>query len=356
MIPQNRGHKTGGNFIQITLLLALAFLLPAAPAWAQNPTPIEKLFLEGIALQEEGKARAALKKFEKILDIDPNHIPAISEKTYALMVLHRYRPVLDITEKVLRQHKGSPQLLFIYINRGNAFSYIGKPQEALEVFDEGIAAFPTSNLLYFNKGLTLAELGKRKEAQDCFEKAVSVDPEEPSAHLAIAHLALSNGQRVPALLAFARFLVLEPEGKRAKNSVQQIKKLIKANPDVLEKLPADSAQINKENDFTEVEKILMYPPVRDTESAKQMPPIERAMQRFSALCCALRAHQQEGTGFFWTYYAPYFIEMQDLDLLLPFTHVVLVSDGNKPSLAWIKENDKELGRFFAWSEIYPWQK
>ncbi|RYD88127.1 MAG: hypothetical protein EOP50_19600, partial [Sphingobacteriales bacterium] len=98
------------------LLPALLFLMLTAcvtaqkpPAAPLDPALLEALFAQGIELQDKGDARGAIKVFDELLALDPRHVPALSEKSYALMVLHRYRPVLDLTTEVLRDHAGSDQ-------------------------------------------------------------------------------------------------------------------------------------------------------------------------------------------------------------------------------------------------------
>ena len=117
----------------------------------------------------------------------------------------------------------------VYVTYANALDALRKSDEAMKVYDEGIEKFPGFYQLHFNKGVTLASSGKYDEATSCFQKSVMLNPDHASSHNAIGRLMERNNNRIPSLLAYCRFLVIEPEGTRAEENLKGVEKIVKGN-------------------------------------------------------------------------------------------------------------------------------
>lgn len=353
---------------RVACLLVFFLFSVGCPAFAQPPvSEADKLLQEAIYLQERGKFRAALKKIEKVLATDATNLAGQLEKAYVLLAMRNYRQALLQSELTIRTQPFSEELEMAYVNKGNALSYLGSLKEAVVAYSEGIRLFPNGHQLYLNKGLTLVELGQIPEAQQAFEQAVRANPADPESHLAIARLALTRQQRIPALMAYCRFLVLEPEGRRAVKALKQVHELMEEYterqgdqsltitlPDSLLVNP-DTLAIRQPNDFRVPELALtMVSAIKLSQDGQDLPRVNQFALRFATFCASLKNNQNTGNGFFWEYYAPYFAEMQVVRMVLPFAYISHASDRTKDVRSWIAEHPYEISRFFSWSDIYPW--
>ena len=114
----------------------------------------------------------------------------------------------------------------------------------------------------------------------------------------------------------------------------------------------------KENSFSSSELILATIP-------SLAPQVEKALKiktdvgkfsyRFQMICNTLSKNKNDNFGFFWEYYAPYFIEMKDKNFVETFSYIVFYSSGDAKVKKWIKSHQAEITKFFEWSDAYEWK-
>ena len=165
---------------------------------------------------------------------------------------------------------------------------------------------------------------KTDEALLSFQKSAILNPAHASSHNAIGHL-LFNNNNIPALLAFCRFLVLESASKRAADNLDNVQKIMNAHVSVspedrisvnVSPEMLDTKKKNQPNNFSSAELELALSSALDNDSASvNKTVVEKFIRKFSALCRYLKETEKDGYGFYWDYYVPYFIEMNDKDLV-----------------------------------------
>jgi tetratricopeptide (TPR) repeat protein len=62
------------------------------------------------------------------------------------------------------------------LNLGMCFDELGRPEEALEVYDEALPLIPDAIFLHGNRGNSLRKLGRDAEALESYERALAVSP------------------------------------------------------------------------------------------------------------------------------------------------------------------------------------
>lgn len=86
----------------------------------------------------------------------------------------------------------------------------GRLREAIAIFSEGIARFPTAAVLFNNLAMTLDEIGAYKEALQAYESALMRAPTFPAALVGKGSLLLREGRIDEARAAFEEALNSEP--------------------------------------------------------------------------------------------------------------------------------------------------
>lgn len=351
------------------IFFILMFPLLCNISFGQKKEDAEKLVNEGIIYHDKGDYNGAISKYDKALELDKDNLYALTEKAFSLLSLQKYDESIKYCQKAIATYPGNKGLKTVYVNYGNASDALKKPEKAIAVYDEGIKQFPDFYQLHFNKGITLSNIKKYNEAILCFQKAIILNPKHPGSHNAIARLSNINQNRIPTLLAYCRFLALEPSGNRAKENLSSLQKIMKGN---VEETGKKSVTVNidpkglgdttadgkpKENSFTSTDLILSLNAAMDfDETNKQKTEVEQFIRKFETVCSSLKETREGNYGFFWDYYVPYFTEMKDKNLLEAYSYIAFSSSDNPEVSKWLKAHKNETDKFFEWSKSFSWKK
>lgn len=349
-------------------ILILMFPLMCNISFGQNKADAEKLVDEGVAYHDKGDYDGAIAKYDKALELDKDNLLAMTEKAFSLLSLQKYDEAINYCQKAIATHPGDKGLKTVYVTYGNASDGQKKTDKSIEIYDEGIKQFPNYYQLYFNKGISLSSVKKYDEAILCFQKSVMLNPKHASSHNAIARLSNIDNKRIPSLLAFCRFLSIEPQSNRAKENLSSLQNIMKGN---VEETGKKSVTINispemlgdttasgkpKENSFTSTDLILAMDAAMDFDKKnKKKTEVEQFIRKFETVCASLKETKKDNYGFYWDYYVPYFTEMKDKNFLETFAYIAFASSDDPDTAKWLKAHKSETDKFFEWTKSFEWK-
>lgn len=335
---------------------------------AQNAEEAKTLISEGIQLHDKGEYENALAKYDKALLLDTNNLTALAEKAMTLSAMRKYDEAIEYCQRTITKHPGKENLKFVYVTLANSYDLKGEPEKALKVYDEGMLQFPNFSQLPFNKGVTLTSLKRYDQALLCFQKSASISPAHAGTHSGMARALHNYNKKIPALLAYCRFMILEPESRRAEENLANIRRLLAGN---VEQTGKKSITINldastlgdttadgkpKENSFTSTELILSLQAALDmSKENKKKTEVEKFIGKMETVCASLKETRKDNYGFYWDYYVPYFVEMKEKNYLKPFAYLVFYTSEDPSVAKWIKDNKGLITEFLIWSKGYTWK-
>lgn len=341
----------------------LLFLLLFSSVYSQNQADADKLVDAGIVLHDKGDFYGAIKNYDKALELDKDNLFALTEKSLTLNSVNKFDEVITISKHAIATHPNSG-LQNIYVNYANALDHLKKSEEALKIYEEGIQKFPDYYQLYFNKGICYANLNNGSQAISCFQKSLVINPKHPGSLNAMGLLE-SNTNRIPAVLSFSRFLIVEPQTNRSQKNFENLQGLLMRGVTQKDKkavtinidagmLP-DSTGVKKENDFSVTDLILSMSAGLDFDKKNvKKTDAENFIRKFEIICASLEEVKKENSGFYWSFLAPYFIEMKNKKLIEPFAYIVYVNSDEDDVVKWHKKNQNKLDDFYEWSKNYKW--
>lgn len=351
---------------KIILLLILPLL--GNPVFGQQKEEAKKLVEEGIAFYDKDDYEGAINKYDEALQLDKDNLFALAEKAMSLLSLEKYDEAIENCQKAIKKHPGDEALKSVYVTYGTAYDALKEPARSLRIYDKGIKLFPHFYLLYFNKGITLSSVKKFDEAIICFQKSATLNPKHASSQNALGRLLIATEKRIPALLAFSRFLIIEPKTERAKENLSLLLTITKANveqtgknsidininPTLLKNTAADGKA--KENSFTGTDLILSMDAALDYDNKnKEKTEVEQFIRKFETICASLKETQKNNYGFYWDYYVPYFLEMKDENLIETFAYIVFSTSGDPDVSTWLNSHQAAINKFYAWSNHFAWK-
>lgn len=350
-----------------TFLMVLPLLLCSTFIFGQQKEAAEQLVNEGVAQHDKGDFEGAIAKYNKALELDKDNLFALAEKAMSLLSLQKNDDAIKICQTAIEKYPEDKALQFVYVTYGNAYDGLKKTDKAIEIYDEGISLFPNFYQLHFNKGITLTGIKKYDDAILCFQKSAILNPKHASSQNALGKLLEFKGNRIASLLAYSRFLIIEPEGKRAVENLASLQKITKGN---VEQTGKKSITINissdmisdttaegkaKENSFATTDLILAMEAGLDYDKKnKKKTEVEQFIRKFETVCASLKETQKDNYGFYWDYYVPYFVAMKDKNLIETFAYIVFASSNDPAVLTWLKSHESNINNFYEWSDNHAW--
>lgn len=345
----------------------LFLLVVISNSYSQSYEEIQAFVEQGVKLHDAGKYAEAIAKYDEALALDSTNMLALAEKSLTLLHSGKFAECITVCEYAIATNPEGYNLDMIYINYATCYDYLKQPEKAVEKYDEGIALFSELSLLYFNKGITLSGMENYDEAIDCMKNSLLLDPLHAGSHNAIARISHIKSRNIPALLAYCRLLVIEPEGKRAALNLKNIELIVAGSA---EKTGKNSVSINinsaifadtTENgeplpdNFSDAELLLIMTAAMDFDKKyKKETEVERFQRKIETVFGVMAEVRADNHGFFWEFYAPYFIELQSKGYIETFSYIVYSSSGLDYVNEWITKNDREVVEFYNWSDRYDW--
>ena len=348
-------------------ILGLMLFILCHLSFGQNKEDAEKLVFEGIGYHDKGDYEGAISKYNSALELDNDNINALAEKALSLNSLQKYDESIQVCQKALKTHPGEKELRAVYVTCGNAYDALKKTDQSIETYDAGIREFPDYYQLHFNKGITLSSIKKYEEAILSWQKSATLNPNHAGSQNALARMLNITNKRIPSLLAYSRFLVIEPQGNRAKENLLSLQKIMKGNTEETGKksvtinLSSDMlADANndgkpKENNFASTDLVLSMAAGLDYEKEnKKKTEVENFIRKFESVCGVLQETKKDNYGFYWDFYVPYFSDMKENKLIETFAYIAFASSDDSSVSKWLASHKNEIDRFYNWSKSFAW--
>ncbi len=116
---------------------------------------------------------------------------------------------------LLRAREQTPRHIDLLNALGECLTRLGRPREALEVFDAALAIAPDVRL-YFGRAMVLEDLSELDAARAAFEQVLALDPAHSEALSRLALLATQRGDAKAARDLATRALAIDPRDATAR--------------------------------------------------------------------------------------------------------------------------------------------
>lgn len=171
------------------------------------------------------------------------------------------------------------------------------------------------------------------------------------------------GYRIPAILAYSRFLALEPDTRRSVQVLQTLQGLIAGGVSSGDKpghinitLQLTPDSLKDEGDFDSTEVAMSLSVAASTlEEGEKLSPYKRLVAIYGAVTSTLDDAAKR-KGFAAKYYAPYFAAMQKAEHVEAFVAHAWQAARMPDAAEWLQENEAKLHEFRTWSAGFQWPK
>lgn len=188
---------------------------------------IEELYSKGVDFGSLGNYDEAIKYFDKVLEMEPNHEKALFNKGWAYEDMGKLEKALECYEKLIEIN---PKNSEAWYNKSFVLQKLNRDEEALNFFDDLLLIESNNADILANKGTILGKLGRFYEAYECFDRATELSPFNADFWNKKAMVLYKLNRYKEALESCNKALEIEPDNQSAmKGKSMCLKKLNKSD-------------------------------------------------------------------------------------------------------------------------------
>lgn len=329
---------------------------------SQAPTVEQQTKIaEGIKLHDAKRYDEAIAKYKAVLAENPECTNAMYEMCMTLYAKGEKESAMELANRGAKYI--SDELPLFYGTMANILDDYGKPQEAINIYLEGLKLLAGDprfsryrSSLNYNLGVTYFKLKKYKEAREVLKTAVDNDYMYASPHYLLAAVYSGTNYRIPALLAASRFVTVEYKTPRSGSAAAMIVDVLKppqTDPNTGKMtINLDFGSPKDEGDFDSINLILPMMMAGKSEKDKDKTTKELFVDAIDSVIGLVSADKKLSSTFVGKKYIPFVREMKDRGYIEPFAYMVLYLNGDRTTKPWLAANDAKLSEFLKWADAY----
>ena len=191
-------------------------------ALAKDPGNVDALLELAFAAESKGDFKTAHEFLGKARELNPAAIKPRTVLARHLIARKDYTGALEVAQEAYQLDKGNPEVLYTL---GECYRAVGKPKEAMKVYEQAIAAGGKDVELYFGYAAAASAVG------DSVTRDKSVKSALDAAHEALSAAADANNLKEDQLLALGRLELLRKDFGQAQQYVTRIQSKFPDRPE-----------------------------------------------------------------------------------------------------------------------------
>ncbi|MDR2969053.1 MAG: tetratricopeptide repeat protein [Tannerellaceae bacterium] len=302
---------------------------------------VDSLVQLGIERHDTGEYEKAIALYRQALAIDPDSEITLYEIAVSLAQTGAFYEAIEYCDKLI--DRGDKYAILAYNTKGSCLNDLGKTEEAIAIFQEGIAKEDEFHLLYYNLGLAYRKLEEYENAREAFLSSINLNPQHAGSYLNLGRTMMNLNRRVESLLSFYYFLFIESDTERAELACDAIRIQL-ADVSVRRPDPADP--------FSPAD-VLLYEIALNNAEHDRVGDMEIFIRTTGSLFSELGSYQKKHnlTGLYWEFYIPFFSDMAAAAYTDVFCHYIS-HRFNAASDEWLQRNSSKVRLFNDWIQ---WQ-
>jgi len=302
---------------------------------------VDALVKQGIAYHDGGDYDKAIQVYKKALELDPKSSWANYEIALTYMYKGNNEKAIEHCDVVIKSGSGS--MVEAYIVKGSALDNLGRTQESIKLFNEGIEKFGQNHLLYYNLAFNYYKIEDFENAEQNLLKALGANPYHQSSHLLLGTVKAHNGQRVQSIMSLYYFLLLEPDTSRSLTAFTLLQRQLTGDA------KKDGVAAKTDSEFSDVEAMLPFPV--PAEGLDDDGIFIKNTKSFFLAAGALKQKGKKSNNIYWDFYVTIFYDMEKSGYLETYCYLISQTASNKAG-KWISANVDKVKQFAEWLNKY----
>jgi tetratricopeptide (TPR) repeat protein len=175
---------------------------------------VKTLFREASELEEAGKYKEAIEKFDEVLALDRNCFMAYCRKGYILNFLYESDSAIKVFDKAISINSRS---VVPYVGKGQALFLLGKNELAIATLEKAIKLSPENDNIYCILASILVALDQYEPSIKIIDKAIELNSENSDAYIMKAFCLNTLGKYQLAIDEYDKIIKFDPNCQDACN-------------------------------------------------------------------------------------------------------------------------------------------
>jgi tetratricopeptide (TPR) repeat protein len=213
---RQRHHAIGSA---LWVLLLVWSMTVYASFWVRGTNPATQVlrgFELGSALMAQGKLDEAIRQFQEVIRLKPDHADAHNDLGLAFDKQGQTGEAIRQFQEAIRL---KPDHDDAHYNLGNLLLRAGQIDDAIRQYQEVIRFKPDYALAYNNLGAAFTQKGQADEAVRYFQEFVRLRPDQPDGHNNLGTALGLKGQTEEAIRQFQEALRIKPDYADARRNL-----------------------------------------------------------------------------------------------------------------------------------------
>ena len=182
---------------------------------------VNQILQQAIAAHKEGKLEEAEKLYQKILEINPNHV----EVYYNLSdILYKVKKFKEAEIKIKKAIELKPDFAEAYYYLGIILTNFSRFDEIEKSYKKAIQLKPDLTQAHYSLGILLFQLNRLDEAEDNIKKAIELKPDYAEAYSNLAGIMKDLGKFDEAEASYKKAIELKPDYAEAYSNLAGVMK------------------------------------------------------------------------------------------------------------------------------------
>ncbi len=175
----------------------------------------------------DGDYQAAYDRYRDAVARNPNDAESLSNCGQALVRLGRPAEAIPLFERAIELN---PQRWAYHFNLAHTSGLLGQWDRAVQEYQAALEQFPDDYVTEFNLGMALHKRGDEAAAVEHYRRAIEITPDDAQTYLALGMSSERLGRTADAVAAYRRFVEMSPAAPEAPKVRARIEMLAAAPP------------------------------------------------------------------------------------------------------------------------------
>ena len=182
---------------------------------------ISRFFEQAIQHHQAGQLEQAKKKYQEILDTNPQH----ADSSHLLgLVEYQYGNYMKAIEHIQQAVLISPKQPVFLNNLGNVLKEMGELDRSVQAYQQALEIAPDDAEIHNNLGVTLKEMGELDRSVQAYQQALEINPQYAEAHNNLGNVLKEMDQLDESIHAYQKALKINPQYVEVYNNLGNVLK------------------------------------------------------------------------------------------------------------------------------------